>query len=70
MHLYKNFLLLFNKFNLIKKAEKAFRFKISKFVRECDGVEIDENETFTELIARDKDLWLLALRKDENFGKL
>lgn len=38
-------------------------------MRKRDGTEIDEDDILIELINTDKDLWLVALQADEEFGK-
>ncbi len=58
-----------NLLNLKENAEKEFKIKIQKFIRKSDGVEIDEDDILDELINSDKNLILIALQSDEEFGK-
>ena len=55
--------------DLKKNAEKEFKIKIEKFVRKTDGIEIDEDDILDDLINSDKNLMLIALQSDEQFGK-
>jgi hypothetical protein len=57
-----------NLLNLKENAEKEFKIKIKKFIRKSDGVEIDEDDILDELINSDKNLILIALQTDEEFG--
>ena len=51
-------------------AENNFKIKIEKFVR-IDGLEIDDDDVFIELLNNDEYLSLVALQEDEEFdGKL
>ena len=38
---------------------------IKKFVRKSDNIEVNDDEVLVHLIEKDKDLWLVALAKDE-----
>lgn len=57
-----------NLLNLKENAEKEFKIKIKKFIRKSDGVKIDEDDILDELINSDKNLILIALQSDEEFG--
>ena len=50
-----------NKFFFLWKAEEKLAFRISKFVREKDGIEIEDNQVLMELIKLEKELWLIAV---------
>ncbi len=51
-------------------GEHNFKIKIEKFVR-IDGLEIDDDDVFIELLNNDEYLSLVALQEDEEFdGKL
>ena len=51
-------------------GENNFKIKIEKFVR-IDGLEIDDDDVFIELLNNDEYLSLVALQEDEEFdGKL
>lgn len=42
---------------------------MDKFVRKSDGLEIDDEDTFQELLVSNEEVWLFALELDEHFGK-
>ena len=51
-------------------GENNFKIKIEKFVR-IDGLEIDDDDVFIELLNNDEYLSLVALQEDQEFdGKL
>ena len=52
----------------IIQVENKLEIKIERFVRKIDGIEIDENETFMELLKSKDECWLIALQPEEDFG--
>ena len=40
-------------------------YDVEKFIRKEDGVEIEDDEVFLDLIKNDKELWVLAIGLDD-----
>ena len=55
---------------LILLASSIFNIVARKFVRKSDGLEIDDEDLFSELIHNKEEVWLVALENDEEYGKI
>jgi hypothetical protein len=44
--------------------------RVEKFVRKSDGSEIEDDDTYKELLNSRQEVWLIALEIDEDYGKL
>ncbi len=42
---------------------------MEKFVRKSDGLEIEDEDTYSELLNSREEVWLIALELDEEYGK-
>ena len=44
--------------------------RVEKFVRKSDGLEIEDEDTYSELLNSRQEVWLIALELEEDYGKL
>jgi hypothetical protein len=42
---------------------------VEKFVRKSDGLQIEDENTYSELLRSREEVWLIALELDEEYGK-
>ncbi len=60
MFLFVNSRTLLNLLLFYDLAEEKLAFKIDKFTRREDGVEVEDNDTLRELLSSGKEVWLIA----------
>ena len=51
------------------KVENKLKIRVEKFVRKSDGLEIEDEDTYSELLKSREEVWLIALESDEDYGK-